>query len=659
MRSFFVWLFLPFVIFAQFTKDDEALIKTMFRKKYDKEIISSYLHSPSPQKIKAALLCLGSNDDTSFAAEIAKPDFNKYGDLITFALGQAGRCTFSSQFLANKIYSKNFKFRKQCLEAFGKTASAQMQDSLIAYYFSNKNEDWNGISLGLLNFFTGNIKSAATTEKIFKLLSNEFSSKKASPVRITDALFTFYRLGGEKSYKEDLLKLTVRFPKLNLSVKQHLLACLRRINYFPTDFNLYKKLSNDPNWLIRQEASKLLVFYPHFKMDEINEYLKFINDKNPNVSRQAATSIQALNVADNIKPEFKKSLLSFLDSSTLPANTQGELLKSIIKMFPTDYMTLLGNYRNKTRRDFVFDIIGNNYKTIPNAFDTLLSYYKHSNLKDRISLANIILSFEDNYIKMEAYSEFVFNGMNSNEAAIVSTISDGIKDTFITINTERIKSIIEKQVSANYNSPDFYEGTISLANIAKKISDYFYKNILSELTKSNVYSIKKYAASANNAKTPIEKEDEIFQQIIKNAFKYKGAKIYTEKGNIEIEFLNGFSPVSVGNFCYLASHRFYDNNIFHRVVPGFVIQGGDPTQTGFGGPGHEITTEPSPFSYKTGAVGMASAGKDTEGSQWFIMQGYHPHLNSRYSLFAQVKNGLNAVFNIDQDDRILKIELLP
>jgi cyclophilin family peptidyl-prolyl cis-trans isomerase len=88
-----------------------------------------------------------------------------------------------------------------------------------------------------------------------------------------------------------------------------------------------------------------------------------------------------------------------------------------------------------------------------------------------------------------------------------------------------------------------------------------------------------------------------------------------------------------------------------------VIQGGDPTGTGYSGPGYEIVSEFSPKEYKTGTVGMASSGKDTEGSQWFITTGNYPHLDGSYSIFGEVTEGQDIADSIDQDDVIINIEL--
>jgi len=108
----------------------------------------------------------------------------------------------------------------------------------------------------------------------------------------------------------------------------------------------------------------------------------------------------------------------------------------------------------------------------------------------------------------------------------------------------------------------------------------------------------------------------------------------------------------------LAQRGYFDGLSFHRVVPNFVIQDGDPTGTGSGGPGYSIRCEYNRLRYDAGAVGMALSGKDTGGSQWFITHSPQPHLNGRYTIFAHVARGMDVVSAIVQGDRVLKVELL-
>ncbi|HQY19474.1 MAG TPA: peptidylprolyl isomerase [Ignavibacteria bacterium] len=123
----------------------------------------------------------------------------------------------------------------------------------------------------------------------------------------------------------------------------------------------------------------------------------------------------------------------------------------------------------------------------------------------------------------------------------------------------------------------------------------------------------------------------------------KNIVIKTNKGNIRIELFPDAAPLTVLNFLKLSEKNYFDGTIFHRVVPNFVIQGGDPTGTGYGGPGYSIRSEFSPVDFGTGYLGMASSGKDTESSQFFITHSATPHLDGRYTVFGKVTEGLDVV----------------
>ncbi|MCA9870568.1 MAG: peptidylprolyl isomerase [Caldilineae bacterium] len=130
------------------------------------------------------------------------------------------------------------------------------------------------------------------------------------------------------------------------------------------------------------------------------------------------------------------------------------------------------------------------------------------------------------------------------------------------------------------------------------------------------------------------------------------ATIETNRGTIEIEFFAQDAPITVNNFVFLANERFYDGVTFHRVIPDFVIQGGDPTGTGRGGPGYKFADElrSNPHRHQTGTLSMANAGANTNGSQFFITHSPQPHLDGRHTVFGQVTSGMDVVNAIQQGD---------
>lgn len=135
------------------------------------------------------------------------------------------------------------------------------------------------------------------------------------------------------------------------------------------------------------------------------------------------------------------------------------------------------------------------------------------------------------------------------------------------------------------------------------------------------------------------------------------ATIQTNKGNIEIAFYPDLAPLTVLSFVRLAQKGYFDGLLIHRVVPNFVIQTGDPRGDGWGGPGYAIRSEFSRLRYTRGMVGMASAGTDTEGSQFFITHSEQPHLDGKYTIFAQVKNGMAVVDALQVGDRMKKVTI--
>src|SRR4051794_36587964 len=123
------------------------------------------------------------------------------------------------------------------------------------------------------------------------------------------------------------------------------------------------------------------------------------------------------------------------------------------------------------------------------------------------------------------------------------------------------------------------------------------------------------------------------------------ATITTNKGKIVVELFAKEAPKTVNSFVFLAREKFYDGTIFHRVIPGFMIQGGDPTGTGKGGPGYQFENEnkDTTRTFETGVLGMANAGPNTNGSQFFIMDKDSQLPPHDYTIFGKVKEGQDVV----------------
>ena len=135
--------------------------------------------------------------------------------------------------------------------------------------------------------------------------------------------------------------------------------------------------------------------------------------------------------------------------------------------------------------------------------------------------------------------------------------------------------------------------------------------------------------------------------------------IATNRGSIELELYPQHAPQTVNNFVFLAGQGFYDGVTFHRVIANFMIQGGDPTGSGRGGPGYRFADEchGNPLKHERCVISMANAGPNTNGSQFFITHLATPHLDGRHTVFGKVTSGEDIVDAIQQGDTMVSVKV--
>lgn len=133
----------------------------------------------------------------------------------------------------------------------------------------------------------------------------------------------------------------------------------------------------------------------------------------------------------------------------------------------------------------------------------------------------------------------------------------------------------------------------------------------------------------------------------------------TSQGKIKIQLFAKSAPMTVNSFVFLIREGFYDGVTFHRVIPSFVAQGGDPTGTGSGGPGYkfgdEVNPKTNPNKHVKGSLSMANAGPGTNGSQFFIVYGPQPHLDGKHTVFGQVTSGMDVALKLKIGDKMTKV----
>jgi peptidyl-prolyl cis-trans isomerase B (cyclophilin B) len=214
----------------------------------------------------------------------------------------------------------------------------------------------------------------------------------------------------------------------------------------------------------------------------------------------------------------------------------------------------------------------------------------------------------------------------------------------------------------NFEAPKDLEAMISIITALDSINSPAAIEFLQKQTDSRYYEIRKASRHAlqhisgqnftpdTTATLPRTRTD--FQT--DGLTEQPRVRVETTRGNFELILYPEKAPLTVANFLELVNTGFYDGIYFHRVVPGFVIQGGDPRGDGWGGPDYAIPCEYNDIFYDRGVLGMAHAGKDTGGSQFFITHTPQPHLNGKHTAFGRVISGMSVVDQIDMYDHIQK-----
>ena len=648
-------------IFAQFTIDDSTLVKTTFLREFYKNILSEYLNSDNSQKVNSALLSISHSEDTTFIDSIIKLDYSKYGKHILFALGQIGESEKSKQFIFSKLVDSSNQYTTEAFEAIGKVGDSLSFNDIFSKIDSGMIPLTNGFPYAMVNFYYRGITNINSIKYLEHKLSNYIGDDE-----LFELLFAIYRLGPTKSMIPTLHSILKKPHEEKVTLS--LLSNFRKLKYFPNDRDLFKLLISSRSWRIRTEMANSSCYFP-FKDAEDDGYdelkLYFSNllndfDKNPNVARTAAKAIKLIKLPKQnnwIKNEIESYIKHHEDSTNFSENTKGELLISYVSLFKPDIENIVDEYSDFVKLKFIYRLLKTNTNDWSFNFDYLSERIAESSEVDLLDLLPAYLELQNKYLNNKEYSSNLFIILNSKMPSSVSIVAEGLERPMIYQNKKVLQEIILKQVFENLNNSQFAETIISLANLSHKIDRIFYDSVIDILSKSTLYSIKKYALEKQGVNHTVTRDEKLFTKLWSEAFKYKFATVETNKGSFTLELIPQFAPLTCGNFISLGESGYYDGVFFHRVVPNFVIQTGDTTNTGWGGPGYEITSEFSPLPFSRSTVGMASSGKDTEGSQWFVMHSLFPHLNGRYTNWATVIKGMEVVDIVDEGDKVINITL--
>ena len=434
---------------------------------------------------------------------------------------------------------------------------------------------------------------------------------------------------------------------------------------------LKNKADKDSQLFVRSNATQAL---SAFKTKESEDFLIRILNKKEESYLVKISAIRALGKFNN-SPKIKKAIGNYTNSRN--SNLQivaSQILKKLARL--TDYKLYL-EWAEKT----------NNYRTRANLLAGAIKTERKENIASQ-KVISLLDNSKNNYEKMALLQ--ALSGNIKNMDLILDTLKNtqnhllrtAATEGLLTISTDFLsnpaqkisskqKEQLRKGLEFVINSEDV--GAMALAANAlmsddfKKIYKHKQNSLIKMLTKARkkltlpkeietyqeISKTIEFYTGKTTQNPPLPPTKEIDWKLINTLDARNSVTLKTNKGEIVISLFTEEAPATVASFVDLAAKGFFNEKKFHRVVPNFVVQGGDPRGDGWGSIDYTIRSEFSTFYYDDeGYLGMASAGKDTESCQFFVTHSPTPHLDGRYTIFGKVINGMDIVHKLEVSDYI-------
>lgn len=587
-----------------------------------------YLQSDDINLKRAAALALGSVQDSTASVRLGDILLNETDTVLrrnaAFALGQIGNFAAVNALIPS-ITTPNLAVRAEALEALGKSVGKNDLKSLVMVP-EQDTLTLSGISWGLYRAAVRSVVDSTAVSRAALILGDP-SGKSA---RLAAA--QFFSRSPLKGEKIPAAVLTAASGDYDPEVRMSAVNALTKVEPEETLATLDKAI-NDADYRVRVSVARALRTHPWFVSKPYFE--KLLADPNVHVTVAAAEAIvplapataaaDVLKWADNASNWRTQANLYACALKLNQSTSTSEKIRSLITSSTNDYqkaalIDALGNHSSNV--DFIFEQFkGTEVKVIKST---------SANSLEKINLSKN-LSKDEQLKYVDIYREIIASG----DLGSIIYACDALGDS-----TLGFKSIITdysflETAKAKLSLPRDYETYVPL----ERTLNYF-KGLPPPKKLENKFN--------HPIDWTIAKEIKSEQKVL----------IQTTKGDITLVLFLDEAPGSVVNFVKLVKDNYYDGKIFHRVVPNFVIQTGCNRGDGFGGEDYSIRSEFSKRKYKAGSVGMASAGKDTEGTQWFITHSPTPHLDGRYTIFAEVVSGMDVVHKIEVGDKIVKASLV-
>jgi peptidyl-prolyl cis-trans isomerase B (cyclophilin B) len=650
MKYIFIIFSLLFIFFTCNSENDKNIYqdikKIEFSRISDTTYFSSLIASGDNYEILQTIESIGKIAHGSFLPLLKRLLLSQNLNIkkkVVFSLGQIGT-TECENLLISIFNNPNYiKLKNEIIFALGRCADIQGSIFLLKNLHNFDDSLKATTIINLAYIFTRNKKLISIPDTINTYLSHD------SKIVRNAAIYFFNRNYYFPSYF-NLLNTNVSYSTIDFKYKLN--AISKILEKHDPDSSMLDSLKNTTikksffkgsDWQILLYEIKILSFYS----DSVNtnKIATYLDHENPHLRKVAISAL------GRIKSDFSKNILLRYYDKTDWAE-KGYIILSLAERYPTFIYRLI--QQNLDQGTLFFKemllqslaIINDKFSreqlkqflNVPSprlqavAFeqlDNLDQLFYHDIKPLLLSGNNMLASYATYWIT--DHSEY----SNLEDLKIAYLKFSNLKDTEILVTILKVINKLKRPKSISY------------------LDSIYLNTPHPEIAKAAAEGLSNFDIDVK------ERDFSEFSLFIPDSLILDldpvNITIKTAKGGVDIELWPGESPLTVSHFIQLVNQGFYKNIIFHRVVSDFVIQGGDPTGTGWGGPGYSIPCEYNDKPFIRGSIGKATAGKDTGGSQFFICHSEQPHLNRGYTNFGLVKKGMDVVDKITKDDKIIDI----
>jgi cyclophilin family peptidyl-prolyl cis-trans isomerase len=641
--------------------------------------LTALLSDADPIVRKRAYLAYASIQDSSLLPLLTRglaDPLTQVQEAAAFAIGQTGttlsermRKELEHDLIWNRLHAT--QAADQLIEELGKFGTSEALDELMTRIGKvHPQKHAEALTMSLARFAIRGITSADGVRYLIERI------KTAHQVP-WQAVYALQRIGDHPETRREVEHLALLRHDHDPLVRMNLAQLFGKLrDQRITRSALIQMAESDGDWRVRVAAIKSLGTYPiAADAQALDVFNRAFFDANQHIAITALSALRSANLqATDTTGTAKETLVrlkSIADNNGngLPWQLQAEAAITVAQILHEEALPHL-NPDAWPNPLFKADILRAMGSTGSNAAQLPLfaSLYDKSPivrcgaLDGLSSLAH--MQPRDKELR-KAIREVLPELCDSRDIAVTTTVATMLGDTLFT-DARTTGDLM--RILARLRGADDVEGIIETIRVLGEAGDSHAAPQIAEYLLHDNYSVVRQAAASLRMMTGVDYSANIqyhmppytdFDFAFLNSLPDTiQVTIATGRGDIKAEFYKNLAPFTIMSILKLSSQRgFYRGLSFHRVVPNFVIQGGCPRGDGWGGPGFTLRSEFSPAHYETGTIGIASAGKDTEGSQFFITHSPQPHLDGRYTIIGRVLDGEDIVDSIQRDDRLFDIQI--